>query len=123
MKHQQLQQVGGLSLLFLAFLLIVIAAWTSKEKSHPSETPPILGSWTWYGGTMQVKDDGTCHWQGADHEEHGTWTKAEGYFFDWGEKGNDYNHLSVNATGQLSGRFIKWGGELRGTRPERMTEK
>ena len=72
---------------------------------------------------MQVKDDGTCHWQGADHEEHGTWTKAEGYFFDWGEKGNDYNYLSVNATGQLSGRFIKWGGELRGTRPERMTEK
>ena len=123
MNHQQLQQVGGYSLIFFAFVLIVVAAWNRDDDRISSDGPAILGSWAWYGGTMQVKADGTCQWQGAGREEHGKWTRADGYFFEWGEKGNDWNHLSVDEQGQLSGQFIKWGGELLGTRPEKMPEK
>ena len=119
MTHQQLQWVGGLSLLIAAFCLIALVGWTHEEPTHPNRSPAILGTWDWYEGTMHVKSDGTCHWLGANHEEHGKWKKAEGYFFNWGEKGNDWNHLSVDPEGRLSGQFIKWGGDLQGTRPEK----
>lgn len=118
MTHQQLQWAGGLSLLIAAFCLVALVGWTDEEPAEQSDTPAILGSWSWYTGTMQVKSDGTCHWQGAGREEHGKWKKAEGYLFDWGEKGNDWNYLDVDSEGRLSGQFLKWGGELQGTRPE-----
>ena len=123
MTHQQLQWVGGLSLLISAFCLIALVGWTQGEPDQVGRSPAILGTWHWYGGTMQVKSDGTCHWQGANREEHGTWKKADGYFFDWGEKGTDWNYLSVDSGGRLSGQFLKWGGELQGTRPEIAPEK
>ena len=119
MTPQQLQWVGGLSLLIAAFCLIALVGWTHEEPAQPNRSAAILGTWDWYEGTMQIKSDGTCHWQGANHEEHGKWKKAEGYFFNWGEKGNDWNHLSVDSEGRLSGQFIKWGGDLQGTRPEK----
>jgi len=75
--------------------------------------PEVIGQWGWYKGVSTIKSDGTCHWKGANHEEHGVWHKAEGYFFNWGEKNNDWNYLSVGADGFLSGKFIKWGGELK----------
>ena len=80
--------------------------------------PPILGEWSWYRGVMRVSADGSCHWQGGGREEHGKWQKATGYLFDWGEKGNDWNYLNVDSEGRLSGRFINWGGDLQGVRPE-----
>ena len=123
MTYQQLQWVGGLSLLIAAFCLITLTAWTHGGPIQENSAPAILGSWSWYDGTMQVKSDGTCHWQGANHEEHGKWEKATGYLFNWGEKGNDWNYLAVDAEGRLSGRFIKWGGDLLGTRPENSPEK
>jgi len=117
MNYQQQQWVGGLSLLIAAFCLIALVAWTHEEPA--TENVPILGTWSWYDGTMQVKSDGTCHWQGANREEHGKWTKAEGYLFDWGEKGNDWNYLAVDSEGRLAGQGLKWGGDLQGTRPEK----
>ena len=123
MNHQQFQRVGGLSLLFFAFLMIAVVAWNREEVIESGDAPTILGTWSWYGGKMQVASDGTCHWQGANREEHGKWTKAEGYLFDWGEKGNDWNLLSVDDSGHLSGRFVKWGGDLQGTRPEALPDK
>lgn len=80
--------------------------------------PPILGTWSWYGGTMNVKKDGTCHYKrGENYEEHGVWEKAPDYLFNWGEKGNDWNYLNVDEEGKLSGKFIRWGNELQGERP------
>ncbi|REJ66937.1 MAG: hypothetical protein DWQ31_12960 [Planctomycetota bacterium] len=78
-----------------------------------AEEPAIIGRWGWYRGVTTVNADGTCHWKGPNHEEHGVWRKADGYLFDWGEKDNDWNYLNVDAEGFLSGRFVKWGGDLK----------
>ena len=94
----------------------LVALAGAAPQADPA--PPILGKWAWYRGTMQVFADGTCHWQGADHEEHGKWKKSSGYFFDWGEKDNDWNYLNVDEQGRLSGRAIQWGGSLEGNRPQ-----
>lgn len=75
--------------------------------------PAIIGQWGWYKGVSTIKADGTCHWKGPNHEEHGVWRKADGYLFNWGEHNNDWNYLSVGADGFLSGKFVKWGGELK----------
>ena len=78
-----------------------------------TDKPAIIGKWGWYKGVSTVKADGTCHWKGPNHEEHGMWRKAEGYFFNWGEHNNDWNYLSVDADGHLSGKGVKWGGPLK----------
>lgn len=75
--------------------------------------PKVIGEWGWYKGVTTVKADGTCHWKGAEREEHGVWQKADGYLFNWGEHNNDWNYLNVDADGFLSGKFVKWGGELK----------
>ncbi|MEE2781658.1 MAG: hypothetical protein VX431_05610 [Planctomycetota bacterium] len=116
LTHQQ-RWAGAISLLVASFCLIALVGWTHDASKVPDGPPAILGTWSWYSGTMQVKSDGTCHWKGANHEEHGRWKKADGYLFDWGEKDNDWNYLGVDEEGRLAGRFIKWGGELMGTRP------
>ena len=63
MTHQQLQWVGGLSLLIAAFCLIALVGWTHEEPAQPNRSAAILGTWDWYEGTMQVKSDGTCQKQ------------------------------------------------------------
>ena len=94
-----------------------VKAIDAKIKSAiDAEKPPILGTWSWYGGVMQVNTDGTCHWKGPNREEHGLWEKAPDYLFNWGEKGNDWNYLNVDDEGRLSGKFIRWEGALQGTR-------
>ncbi|HUS40153.1 MAG: hypothetical protein WBF93_21975 [Pirellulales bacterium] len=81
------------------------------------QKPSILGNWSWYHGVMTVNADGTCHWKGPNKEEHGVWTKASDYLFNWGEKNNDWNYLNVDDEGKLSGKFIIWKGGLQGERP------
>ena len=84
-----------------------------------ADNPPVVGQWAWYSGISTIKADGTCHWKGKNHEEHGVWHKAEGFIFEWGEKGNDWNYLSVNKDGILSGKIIRWGNDLASTPAEK----
>jgi len=115
MQKNQKQTVAVILLLAAAIGLVALAP---ADGPTDEAAPAILGKWAWYKGVMQVNADGTCHWKGPNHEEHGKWTKPTSYLFNWGEKGNDWNYLNVDAEGRLSGKFIKWGGDLQGTRIE-----